>query len=585
MRILFAEFPRNAINAITLYSVMQLNIIPTGKHAASQGHTPVVQFFVNVKLLADENREQAVILFGMLFTLIIWVFAALSLAISCILYIFFLWHHIPTADGGLTGYCKRKVDSRLHKIVKVKVNKALAKNEGVRASIIPGSLSGGDRPMIKKQPTIPVLQGEDGDKLMDMPLSRQTTGTTLPLYQSRSSSRNEERQPTLPEIFPQRPRPSMPSRSVTQSSAMSNGSYSSNAPLIGGASPIGYGSPESSQPSSPPDRTGSDRSMFTHRPGMDRSATGRSQETQRSMTPGGGYSSSSQGRMTPGPPSRQGTGMSNYSTGGFTPGPFPRSNTGMSNYSNGRNTPGPPPRSNTDLSNYAPNGRSSPGPPKRQNTGMSDYFDARGTPNPPSRTGTGMSNYTPSGRGTQGPNQPPRLNTVVGNYPPSGRSTSASQYTSPAESYGRRTPASNNPSPADSYARARTPASSSGITSTRQMAAHQQSYEMRPQPPLRSPSNDSGFVAYNPNTSARSTPVPTQPPTRNFSSPMRTQPQQADYFAQREVPQRSGTAPIVPPSAGMESTYHDSIYDAYASPGSGGLPPRAATAGPGRARW
>lgn len=110
---------------------MQLNLIPEGEHAATDGRAPVLQFFVNVGILADSSPEQAVILFGMLFTLIIWVISAISLLIAVVLYLLFLFHHIPSADGGLSGYCRRKINGRMEKIVKVKVDKALKKEKVV----------------------------------------------------------------------------------------------------------------------------------------------------------------------------------------------------------------------------------------------------------------------------------------------------------------------------------------------------------------------------------------------------------------------------------------------------------------------
>jgi hypothetical protein len=131
-RIVLAEGPRQVLNALTLYSVMRASVIPVGANAASDGHTPIIQFFYNVKLLADQHTEQAVILFSMLFTLVIWVFSALSLIISCMLYLTFLWHYIPDSDGTLPKYCRRKVDQRLEKIVSVKIQKALRKQEEAR---------------------------------------------------------------------------------------------------------------------------------------------------------------------------------------------------------------------------------------------------------------------------------------------------------------------------------------------------------------------------------------------------------------------------------------------------------------------
>jgi hypothetical protein len=65
VRIILAEGPRQAVNAMTLYAVMKADLIPThGQHAN------VAQFFLNVKALAEKQEKQAVILFSMLFTLV-----------------------------------------------------------------------------------------------------------------------------------------------------------------------------------------------------------------------------------------------------------------------------------------------------------------------------------------------------------------------------------------------------------------------------------------------------------------------------------------------------------------------------------
>lgn len=71
---------------------MQADLVPTGQHSASDGHTPIVQFFVNVQILANKDREQAAILFGMLFTLIIWLFSALSRELSFPIHYSLLYH-------------------------------------------------------------------------------------------------------------------------------------------------------------------------------------------------------------------------------------------------------------------------------------------------------------------------------------------------------------------------------------------------------------------------------------------------------------------------------------------------------------
>ncbi|MCJ1469720.1 hypothetical protein MMC07_008361 [Pseudocyphellaria aurata] len=249
LRIVFAEGPRQFINALTLYSVMQASFVPVGEHKASNGHSPIVQFFVNIQVLATHNREQVVVLFGMLFTLIVWIFSALSLLVAVLFYLTFLWHHIPNKDRGLSNFCRRKIDSRLQKIVGVKVNKALAKVNTYRTGCEARAVKNGKPPArILRQPTLPILDTESADKFQDKPsLSRQTTQTTLPLYVSRQPSRESDHsskspygEASIPDMFPLPRRPLPPSRSTTQSSALSNASYASHAPLMGEAAGMGY---------------------------------------------------------------------------------------------------------------------------------------------------------------------------------------------------------------------------------------------------------------------------------------------------------------------------------------------------------
>ena len=174
LRILFAEGPRQVINAITLYTVMKASLIPEGQHAASGGKSPIAQFFVNVRILADANNQQAAILFGMLFTLIIWAFAAFGLILACLFYVTFLWHHIPSLDGTLARYCRRKVDKRLAQIVGVKIKRAIEREDRQRNG---DSISNS---RLKHQPTLPIV---DDDKHA---LSRQTTQSTLTQYKPQS---------------------------------------------------------------------------------------------------------------------------------------------------------------------------------------------------------------------------------------------------------------------------------------------------------------------------------------------------------------------------------------------------------------
>jgi hypothetical protein len=308
LRIVFAEGPRQVVNALTLYSVLRLKLVPVGQHAPSDGHSPVVQFFVNVGILADSNHLQATILFGMLWTLVIWVISVISLGISVILYLVFLWHHIPSGDGGLTGYCRNKINRRMERIVRTKVDKALKRENAIRAREEAKAAREGGTDMIKKQPTLPIL-GDD-DSLP--PLSRTTTMTTLPEYSSRpvTSRNSDDSVPTLPTLPDIQPRPPMPARMATHGSTTSFSSYKSDAPLMGNAGDMGYAPDRARTPSG-------DMHNPYGRPGPTRSGTNVSQPALRSYSPA---------------PPRPGTAQGNRDgPGSYRMDPIPRSGTAMSN--------------------------------------------------------------------------------------------------------------------------------------------------------------------------------------------------------------------------------------------------------------
>jgi hypothetical protein len=121
IRVILAEGPRQGVNAMTLWAVVQSDIAVK----VASDHSTFEQFWLNIGALAEKDTLQACIYFAMLFTLVIWVFSALSLIISVILYLVFLWHYIPSRDGRLSVYCKRKVDRRLAKVVEHKVKAAI----------------------------------------------------------------------------------------------------------------------------------------------------------------------------------------------------------------------------------------------------------------------------------------------------------------------------------------------------------------------------------------------------------------------------------------------------------------------------
>ncbi|KAL3421733.1 vacuolar membrane protein [Phlyctema vagabunda] len=274
IRVIFCSGPRQVINALTLWSVFEAKLDPSDTDDVGGA---LVQFFKNIGILASSNQQQAVILSGMVFTLVIWIFAVLSLFLALLFYLFFLWHYIPNADGGLGGYCERKINSRLQKIVSVKINKALAEEERRTKKAAAKASKTGEVPAIQgRQATLPTLfDAKSEDKLPNMPmLDRNDTMTTLPMYSSRPGTPSG--QPALPafelsQLDQQRP---FPSRTTT---GASTASYASNAPLMGNASEMGYGRSASPAPSLP--------QLNTNNMGPQRTMTSNSNNSQWSAGP------------------------------------------------------------------------------------------------------------------------------------------------------------------------------------------------------------------------------------------------------------------------------------------------------------
>ncbi|EMD88630.1 hypothetical protein COCC4DRAFT_60706 [Bipolaris maydis ATCC 48331] len=266
--IIVAQGPRVAINAMTLYAVMQAQIIPGGDHAAKD-RSNFEQFFVNIKTMIDTgNRRETVIYFAMLFSLLIWVIAALSLIVACLLYIFFLWHYIPKADGSLTNYCRRKVETRLERIVGKKIKKAIEKQNQQLKKQEERAIKKGQLDVSKSRPTLPNIGDDDDDTSTVFSLQRSdtmSTNTTLPPYapypQSHTNSmvsnngRNLMMKPSLPTLDE---RPSTLARSESQFTTFSTNSYGSNAPMLPQAGNMGRASPAPGM--APLDRNGSDYS-------------------------------------------------------------------------------------------------------------------------------------------------------------------------------------------------------------------------------------------------------------------------------------------------------------------------------------
>ncbi|KAI1304041.1 hypothetical protein F5Y03DRAFT_384939 [Xylaria venustula] len=245
IRVLVCSGPRQAVNALTLYGVYTLNLTPTD---ASSFESTLGGFFSNIRALAAENTQQAVILSGMLFTLVIWIFSFLFLLLGILFYVFFLWHYIPRQDGGLHGYCERKVNKRLKAIVTKKINKALAKEERKRAQANgKAAKSTGEPSSLEREATLPsFMDVEKGDALPEMPmLNRNDTMATLPMYSSRPGT------PGSIELGPLDQKRPLPARQATNGTSVSANSYSSRAPLIASAADMGFDRSASPAPTLP----------------------------------------------------------------------------------------------------------------------------------------------------------------------------------------------------------------------------------------------------------------------------------------------------------------------------------------------
>lgn len=239
VRLILAQGPRQVVNALTLYSVMQANLIPIGSNAATGGHSSFEQFFINVRILYNKQEEQAIILFTMLFTLVIWVISALSFIAACLLYVGFLWHYIPKSDGSLSNYCRRKIDRRLEKIVSAQVKKALERQEARQRKENEKARKRGNHVPDEStiRPTLPAIMEKEHD--IKTPLVRQTSEATLPAYSTRAPTRQGSGDNTRALPYREggavyRPRTPSPDSSFTHSEYDEDGPLMHNAGQMGG---------------------------------------------------------------------------------------------------------------------------------------------------------------------------------------------------------------------------------------------------------------------------------------------------------------------------------------------------------------
>ncbi|KAK4637734.1 Low affinity K(+) transporter 1 [Fulvia fulva] len=547
VRIILAEGPRQAVNAMTLYALLTAELIGNESHERNNFD----QFWWNVEQIANKDKREAIIYFTMLFTFVIYVFSAICLILSAILYIFFLWHYIPHRDGRLSVYCKRKIDRRLAKIVEYKVKAAIEEEErktqkAERKAELKrqktGEMPPPVAPYLKKQPTLPNLGDspeleKKGDTMPEFPLARQNTSNTMATLPPYSTTDNSDmsRQPTFPQIDDTNYRRPIPTRNPTAASQWSEApSYRSETSLLANA---GYAGDSEDVPLPPSAVTRQDSYASVNAP------VHRPMGSQSSM---GSVRSGQVRHFPPGPPGSR--AQPPVSANPYGPGPH-----------NGPMYPRQPPQPRIPL-------------PVRSNTGMFYEQD----PNSASTFASSQDGYR-----SYGP--PARSNTADGyRQPPLQQSQSSFSALHSQTSFSRPMP--RKPSN-QSFTRAYTPA-----TVPEDQSASPDSYEMLQSPshtlPPPPPPKDNSRVAFN--QSAHSA---TQGPHRNITVTHGAPASGTrDYFGQvsQGIPQRSFTAPITPVEPQRASV--GDILDGYGSSEDEGIqrpqaphagPPRSNTAGPG----
>lgn len=352
IRILLCSGPRQVINAFTIYSVYNAKLSVNGQTFESG----FLDFFDKLRKMGEQDSRQVVVLSGMLFTLVIWVFSFISLLLAAVLFVFYLWHIIPRDDGGLTGYCERKINKRLKQIVSIKINKAMAEDERKRrkAEMKAAKKNGEGRP-VTMQPTLPSLPpGFGDDKLPEMPSLKRTETMASVAIDSRPSTPGSFEMNSLG-------RP-MPTRTGTMVSSTSQ--YSSKVSLLGAAAEPGRSSPAPTLPSldlnsygnsrqptlpyigsnsqpAPPARTATSASNRSYGPGPQLQ---RMDSSMSSLRAGYTASPAPTESMPPFPPparSQTGTTVSSRGPGPYPGGTGPRPGYTYDEYPSGRASPAP----------------------------------------------------------------------------------------------------------------------------------------------------------------------------------------------------------------------------------------------------
>jgi hypothetical protein len=252
------------LNAFTIYSVARADLIDIG---GTKSDSFIGQFFRNIKTLFQNKQREGIVLFSMTFTFIIWFFSMLMLLLALFLWLFYISHHVDKET--LTGYCRRKVETKLSKIIKDKTDKIWAKEEAEREK---AARKKGIKPdddsfdTSKRQPTLPVF-ATSPPKSSGSYMSRNESVATLPRYTSQPGTPGENELPPMPS------------------------QYSGQSSLLGNTAPMGQ-----SYPISRPDTAASNRTFGAQRgpfmPPMNNNDSYNSYGTPRGDSPSSSFESS-----------------------------------------------------------------------------------------------------------------------------------------------------------------------------------------------------------------------------------------------------------------------------------------------------
>ncbi|KAK6343733.1 hypothetical protein TWF730_011322 [Orbilia blumenaviensis] len=230
-KVLLADGPRQVLNGMTLYAVMKAKIIPGTQKSGISG------LLASIKALEEESLTQAIILSVMLFTCVWWIFTFLCLAMAALLWIMFIWHHVPSGHT-LGSYCREKIDKRLTGIIDKNHKKTLEEEREERMKADRAGLGA-------RKPTLPILGDSSNGP------ARPPAGPTLPsisekpvapglkrtnttdTFTTTVSSRPDTSMPTRPPFAAARPQ--FPMRTSTNDTAMSTTSsvFDDSASLLG----------------------------------------------------------------------------------------------------------------------------------------------------------------------------------------------------------------------------------------------------------------------------------------------------------------------------------------------------------------